>query len=253
MTASFTEFKLNIGIKNDDRDTEYSSILRGLVKELYSTYGIALSKDVDRNIETINTTFNTKVELAYKNIVSLVIAGKTENVDYTLDKINGSLTLLSSGTMLEGTDYEVSYSYYVFINESNSLEHLIYPEVGVKTYHIDVKPYKVLGVTYNDSDLVKDLDYYEYNNTFEVAITPTSNRNPYKLNMEIGYTEIPADLKQAFYDLAQIRFDMKDKKTYLISRVSDNSQGNSTTYRLDSTPDHIKAIFEHYMGRRYFI
>ena len=116
--ASFTEFKLALGIKSSDRDTEYASILKGLIKELYTTYGIAITKDVETASETINSTYGATIQLAYKNIVSLTISGYVEGVDYTLDKVSGELVILSTGSMLENTNYNVSYSYYVFINES---------------------------------------------------------------------------------------------------------------------------------------
>ena len=92
--ASFTEFKLALGIKSSDRDTEYASILKGLIKELYTTYGIAITKDVETASETINSTYGTKIQLAYKNIVSLTISGYVEGVDYTLDKVSGELVIL---------------------------------------------------------------------------------------------------------------------------------------------------------------
>ena len=111
--ASFTEFKL-------------ASILKGLIKELYTTYGIAITKDVETASKTINSTYGTKIQLAYKNIVSLTISGHVEGVDYTLDKVSGELVILSTGSMLESTNYNVSYSYYVFINESNEIIYQIY-------------------------------------------------------------------------------------------------------------------------------
>lgn len=251
--ASFTEFKLDIGIKNDDRDTEFSSILKSLIKELYTTYGIALTKDILSNTETINSTYDTTIELTYKNIVSLTISGYTEDVDYTIDKSTGELVLLSNGSMTENTDYLISYEYYLFINESNTHELKIYPDTDTLEYHIDIKPYTLNYVKYDGEVLTEEADYYEYNHTFELVTAPTSARKPYILNLDIGYEEIPSDLKHAFYELANIRFDMKENKTYLISRVADNSQGTSTSYRMDSLPTHIKRVLEAYSGRRFVV
>ena len=253
MSLTFTDFKLNLGLKDTERDTEYAAILQGLIKELFTTYGIALNKDVKETSQTINGNFDVVIELDYKNIINLTIDGKSEDIDYTLDKDKGEIVILSTGSMLEGINYSVVYDYYVFINESNTYNHIIYPTASEVLYHIDVKPYILKSVTYDDIELSKDIDYYEYNNTLELASTPTSVRTPYILNLELGYDYVPTDLKQAFYDLAQIRFDMKDKKTYLLNSVTDNSQGVSTNYKRDGIPKHIKNTFENYMGRNYCI
>lgn len=253
MEASFNNFKLSLGIQGQDRDTEYANIMRGIIKELYNTYGIALTKDTLSHTETVNSTYNTTITLAYKNIVSLSIAGMNEDVDYTLDYYSGELTILDSGSMLENTDYTVSYDYYLFINESNEILYYIYPETNEQTYHVDVKPNTLKKVEYNGNVLTEDVDYYYFNNTFEVAATIASERIPYILYLEVGYETIPTDLKHAFYELVGIRFDMRDKKTYLINKVTDNAQGISTTYNMNSLPKHIENILISYTGRRFLI
>ena len=251
--ASFTEFKLSLGIKSSDRDTEYSSILKGLIKELYTTYGIAITRDINDATETINSTFDTTIALAYKNIVTLAINGFTENIDYTLNRVTGEITILSTGSMLESTDYVVTYTYYLFINESNEMIYTIYPETDYTTYNIDVKPFTVTKVEYNGVVLTEDVDYYLYNYIFEPILTITNYRKPFNIYMNIGYDVIPTDLKQAFYELAGIRFDLRDKKTYLIEKSTDNSTGVSSTYKMDSLPIHIKNILESYTGRRFVL
>ena len=211
--ASFTEFKLALGIKGSDRDTEYASILKGLIKELYTTYGIAITKDIETASETINSTYGTTTQLAYKNIVSLTISGYVEGVDYTLDKVSGELVILSTGSMLENTNYNVSYSYYVFINESNEIIYQIYPDTTYATYNIEIRPSTLMKIEYDGNVLVEDVDYYFYNNTFEPILTIINTRIPFKLYLQVGYEDIPMDLKQCFYELAGIRFDLRDNKT----------------------------------------
>lgn len=251
--ASFTEFKLALGIKSSDRDTEYASILKGLIKELYTTYGIAITKDIETASETINSTYGTKIQLAYKNIVSLTISGYVEGVDYTLDKVSGELVILSTGSMLESTNYNVSYSYYVFINESNEIIYQIYPDTTYTTYNIEIRPSTLMKIEYDGNILVENVDYYFYNNTFEPILTITNTRIPFKLYLQVGYEDIPMDLKQCFYELAGIRFDLRDNKTYLREKSTDNAQGISTTYRMDSLPKHIKSVLDEYTGRRFII
>lgn len=251
--ASFTEFKLSLGIKSSDRDTEYSSILKGLIKELYTTYGIAITRDIVSNTETINSSYGTAIALAYKNIVGITITGFTEDIDYTLDRVNGELVILSTGSMQENIDYVASYTYYLFINESNEVIYKLYPDADSTTYNIDIRPYTVTKIEYNGTTLVEDTDYYFYNDIFEPITTITNYRLPFNIYMNVGYDIIPTDLKQAFYELAGIRFDLRDKKTYLIEKSTDNATGVSTTYKMDSLPIHIKNILESYTGRRFVI
>lgn len=253
MKASFTDFKLSMGIVAQDRDTEYANILKGLIKELYTVYGIALTKDILSHTETITADFSNPITLAYKNIVRATIAGFTEGIDYTINLQEGDLTVLSSGSMTSGTDYIITYDYYLFINESNTLIYDIYTESDSLTYHIDIKPCTLLKVVYDGSELVSDQDYYWYNNKIELVNLPSNLRKPLQVHLQVGYEDIPSDLKYAFYELAGIRFDMKDKKTYLIDKVTDNSQGATTTYAKDSFPKHIKYILMEYTGRRFII
>lgn len=253
MKASFTDFKLSLGINNDTNDTQYANLMRGIIQELYSTYGIALTKDILLHTETINGKFDTPIKLIYKNIISIEIDSFIEDIDYKIDLEQGILTILSTGNMLEDTNYTVSYKYYLFLNKSNTIEYIIYPSSDTNIYHIDVKPFTIIDASYNGNTLTEDVDYYLYENKFEMRVAPSNYRKPIILNLNVGYEEIPYDLKNAFYELVDIRFDMIDRKTYLIDKVTDNSQGTTVTYSKDSIPKHIKSILMQYTGRRFFI
>lgn len=253
MKASFTDFKLSLGINTQDRDTEYANILRSLIRELYTTYGIALTKDIASNYDVITANFDTPITLTYKNIISASILGFVEGTDYTLDLKEGILTILSTGSMVDSDTYTIEYDYYLFINESNEIIYTIYPDSTTYIYYIDIKPMRVLKINYNGNTLVEDTDYYIYDNKLELAVLPINIRKPIEIYLEVGYDIIPNDLKYAFYELAGIRFDAKDKKTYLIDRVTDNAQGVTTSYAKDSFPSHIKQILSNYTGRRFFI
>ena len=243
MKASFTDFKLSMGITTQDRDTEYANILKGIIKELFTTYGIALTKDILSHTENITANFTTPISLAYKNIVSATISGFTEGIDYTINLQEGELTVLSTGSMIDGTQYTITYDYYLFINESNTLVYDLYAEADNLLYYIDIKPCELLKVVYDGTELTLDQEYYWYNNKIELLNIPTNLRKPLQLHLEVGYELIPSDLKYAFYELAGIRFDMKDKKTYLLDKVTDNSQGTTVTYSKDAMPKHIKNIY----------
>lgn len=69
--------------------------------------------------ESFTSVFDTPVQLANTNIVSgtAVVTSTdglttfTEGSDYTMDYINGKITVLSTGTMVNSTAYHISYDY----------------------------------------------------------------------------------------------------------------------------------------------
>ena len=248
---TFTDFKLTLGIKTQDNNVQYAQLLKAMLKELYSTYGIVMCKDLSTHTEDISGNYGEAVNLTYKNIDTVSINGFTEGVDFTVDYNEGTLTILSTGSMLEATTYSVVYTYYVFINESNEIIYSIYPDVDTLTYYVDLKPVELLKVTLGGVELERDSAYYWYNNTLELTSAPTNNRTPYVVHLSGGYETTPNDLKEAFYEAVGIRFDHREKKTYLVSKVSDNATGTTTTYADGTFPKYIKDIFYEYTGRRF--
>ena len=111
-----TEFQYSLGIKDDSAMAEYAFILRGLIRELFSKYGIAITKDLESYSETINGSYDEPIQLTYKNLESVSIGGFTEDTDYTFDSDDGTITILSTGSMNESTDYITAYTYYLIIN-----------------------------------------------------------------------------------------------------------------------------------------
>lgn len=250
MTTSFTNFKLSFGIKEATDDIEYSQILLGVLRELYSTYGIALLRDTESKSESITLTQDTETQLIHKNIKTLNITGYTEGVDFIVNYEEGTITSLSSGSIIDGTTVTVEYTYYVFVNESNILNLEIYPYTNKTKYSIGINPYTLSNVTYGGNVLVENTDYYHYNGKFELPTAPTNLRVPYILSLNIGYDEMPSDLRMAFYELIKLRFDRRKQKADLITRVEDNS-GTTTSYRDDKMPKHLERIFSYYTGRNY--
>ena len=101
MQTSFTDFKLSFSIDNTSNDTEYVNIMSGVLRELYTTFGIALLRDLENNTETINLEHNIETKLIHKNIKSLTISGTLgtyiEGTDYTVNYEDGTITSLSIG------------------------------------------------------------------------------------------------------------------------------------------------------------
>lgn len=250
MKSSFTNFKLSFGIKGSDNDTEYSQIMVGVLRELYSTYGIALLKDLESKPESLTLNTDIEKQLIHKNIQSLSVTGYVENVDYVVDYEKGTITSLSTGSIVDGTTVTVQYTYYVFVNESDTLILEIFPYKNKTIYSIGINPYSLNSVTYLGNTLTEDRDYYVYNGRFELPNVPSDLRKPYQLNLTIGFDEIPNDLKMAFYELINLRFERRKAKADLISRVEDNN-GATTTYKEGAIPKHLDRIFCYYTGRNY--
>lgn len=132
----FTEFEYSLGIKDDQASAEYAFILRGLIREIFEKYGIAITRDEEAYEETLNGDFDTPLSLTYKSINTLSISGYVEDIDYTVDKTKGTVTILSSGSMNSGTNYTVSYTYYVFINEYNESLSSLFPNKTFTEYSV---------------------------------------------------------------------------------------------------------------------
>ena len=250
MRTSFTDFKLSFSINEDTNDTEYTSIMLGVLRELYTTYGIALLKDTETNTESLTLTHDIETPLIYKNITTLSINPLdtyTEDVDYTVNYKDGTITSLSTGSIPNDTLLTKNYNYNVFINESNTLSLEIFPLKDKLIYDIGLNPFTINSVTYLNETLTEDIDYYIYNNKFELETSPTNLRKPFILDLNIGFDTLPNDLKMAFYELIKLRYDRRKAKADAISRVQD-AEGSETTYRESEIPKHLANIFYAYAG-----
>ena len=245
MQTSFTDFKLSFSIDETKNDKEYASIMLGVLRELFTTFGIALLRDTDSNTETLNLAHDTKTQLIHKNIKSLTIDTYVEGVDFTVNYEDGTITSLSSGSILDNQSLTINYDYYVFINESDTLTLEIFPRLNKTKYNIGVSPYRLNSVKYLGNTLVEDTDYYIYNNTYELPTEPINLRKPYVLDLNVGFDTLPEDLKMAFYELIKLRYDRRKAKADTISRVQDKD-GSETTYRQSEIPKHLLNIFYAY-------
>ena len=250
MQTSFTDFKLSFSIDESSNDTEYANIMLGVLRELYSTFGIALLRDLETNTETLTLEQNTETKLIHKNIKSLTISSTetyVEDIDYIVNYEDGTITSLSTGSIINNESVTITYEYYVFINESSTLSLEIFPRANKLIYDIGLNPFTLNSVTYLDNILSEETDYYVYNKKFELVNTPTDLRKPFILDLNIGYDTLPNDLKMAFYELIKVRYDRRRAKADVISRVQDTS-GSETTYRESDIPKHLASIFYAYAG-----
>ena len=243
---TYNDFMISMGIKGED--DRYPSILRGLLAELHTRYGIVISRDQEVYTETVNVAYDTPFSLKYKLLSEVTFTG-TEGVDYTVDYDNGTITILSTGNLLENTDYEITYSYTVFLNTSNSLFKRIYLDPEYETYKLGISPINaIISVTQGSTEWNEGVDFFFYDGRIEIVRPIENYRLPLIIEVDAGYQEIPFDLKQAFYELAKFRFESLDKQTNLIASV-DNGQ-TKTAYR-SKPPEHIHCIFMNYSPLGY--
>lgn len=251
MKTSFTDFKLSFSINDANNDTEYVGIMKGVLKELFTTYGIALVRDTEKYSETLSLEHDITTQLIHKNIKDISIDSLTsyqEGIDYIVNYEEGTITSLSTGSIPNNESLKIDYSYYVFINESDTLTLEIFPRTNKKIYFIGIKPYTINKVTYLNNTLTEDSDYYIYNNKFELPSEPNNLRKPYIIDLNVGYDVVPDDLRMAFYELIKLRYDRRKAKADIISRVQD-VDGSETSYRDSEIPKHLSNIFYSYSGR----
>jgi hypothetical protein len=89
----------------------------GYIYEIDESAGTYSKLNIGVEDETFTSDFDTAVSLEYNNIKSgsVVVTTTdgtttyTEDTDYTIDYDNGTITVLSSGTMNSNTDYNIDY------------------------------------------------------------------------------------------------------------------------------------------------
>lgn len=238
---NYTEFLIDLGIKDVNMHSEYVALIKSSLRDIYETYGIVITKDQIDTTQTINTPFDTPVDIEHPYAFNLSISGYTEGSDYTF--ANNQITTLSTGTMLADTDYTVSYSYYEYINTFDELVIELYPEgliSNIPAYPVN----SVYSVTYDGSALTLGVDYYIYNGKIQLAEALEDEKIPLILDIDAGYETVPYDLKQAFFEYVEYKFDYRDRKAHLISSVS-VKDGGTTKYK-DSYPKSCKRLFKRY-------
>jgi len=122
-------------------------------------------------------------------------------------------------------------------------------EADSNIYRLGIKPINsVLSVKQGDVEFIAELDYYFYDGRIEIVKTIDNYRVPLTITLDVGYSVIPDDLKQAFYELINFRFESLNKQTNVIASV-DNGQ-TKTTYRV-KPPEHIHCTLMNYSPLNY--
>lgn len=246
---SYTHFLQSLGIKDSDRDPEFLSLIEATIDELYDLFGIVLYKDFLTTSSIINGAFNTPLDLAYKTVSNVSIAGYTENTDYTIDSSNGTITILSTGTMLENTDYTINYSYVWYNNKWNEFTYRRKLNSDNTTYNIYLTPINSINsVTFGADTWVDGVDYEIFDSELEVLNSSITNYKQWlTITADVGYETLPRDLERAFYDYVLWKWDRHDKKTDTIISV-ETTQDSLTKYT-NKTPSHLLSTFQRYSKR----
>ena len=87
-----------------------------------------------------------------------------------------------------------------------------------------------------------------YGNDIVTATSLSDIRKPVIVTANLGYTEVPADLKLAVYQHIESLYFRAKNSSDNIEKVV-NSSGNTTFFREDSTPKESRDIYNKYSNR----
>ena len=135
--------------------------------------------------------------------------------------------------------------------------YLIYPEIETlttnifissPTFYLPAAPVNTItSITYGGS-VMSNSKYTWYGQDVVLTTPITDYRKPVTLVLEVGYTEIPEDLKLAIYrHISAVIFDIS-KDTDNIDKTA-NSSGNTTYYRQSAIPEASKNTYDFYSPR----
>ena len=119
----------------------------------------------DRNSvtgEAFTSDYDNPVELAHDHVIdgSVVVTGIFQrDTDYTMDYSAGTITVLSSGTMLDNTEYYIDYQYFVIVSVSDESFISDY-DSPVQLVHDDiVEESEVVTTTDGSTTFTRGTDY----------------------------------------------------------------------------------------------
>ncbi len=117
------------------------------------------------------------------------------------------------------------------------------------TFELPAEPVNSITSIINDGDTIDSTTYSWYGRDVELTTAITDTRIPLIIEMEVGYTTIPRDLKLAIYrHIDSIIFQI-EKDVDGIEKVV-NSTGNTTYFRNNVIPPSVEATYEFYSARQ---
>lgn len=120
---------------------------------------------------------------------------------------------------------------------------------GRTSFYIQVNPVNsITSITYDGTVYVEDTDYTFYGDDVELTTALTEARKPLTLALNVGFTEIPYELKLAVYRHIEAVYFAIDQHTDNIEKTI-NPSGNTTYYITEAVPPASLEIYRYYAGR----
>lgn len=145
-------------------------------------------------------------------------------------------------------DY-IKNQYGIFPEVESAQTLNIWLDKNQKVFNIPAEPITTLiSITYDGTLLDPTTDYSYYGRDVVLTTALTDPRIPLEVTADLGYVDVPLDLKLAVYrHIEAAHFSIK-QHTDSISQAS-NSTGNTTSYRDNEVPRPSLNTYRYYAGQ----
>lgn len=147
-------------------------------------------------------------------------------------------------TIAAGVIRYVEETYGIYL-EPRSETFTIFTEDG-STLPINIQPVNSI-TSVKQNDVVMEYTYYGRAFTITSAISDTNI--PFTVIANVGYTNVPQDLKLAIYTHIQTMYYAIENHTTSVSKVT-NSTGNTTFFRDIAIPIESSIVYDFYSKRQ---
>ncbi len=148
-------------------------------------------------------------------------------------------------TVAHGVLGTLKNQYNIYI-EAETITSTIF--IDSEVFELPANPVNTLNSLTYDGVIVDPTTYSWYGRDVLLTIPFTDYRIPVVASLDVGYTEIPTDLKLAVYRHIDAIIFSIEKGTDSIEKVL-NSTGNTTYYRNDIIPLPVLSVYEYYTAR----
>lgn len=147
-------------------------------------------------------------------------------------------------TIAAGVIRYVEETYGIYL-EPKTEAFTIFTEDGT-TLPLGIHPVNTITSLTQDSVA---MDYTYYGRAFTITSSVTNTNIPFVLTANVGYTNVPQDLKLAIYTHIQAMFYAIENHTPSVSKVT-NTTGNTTFFRDIAIPVESSMVYDFYSKRQ---
>lgn len=138
-------------------------------------------------------------------------------------------------------------SQFYLYTEPETITSNLFLETGL-IFDLPAEPVTTLNSITYDGTVIDDTTYSWYGREVLMTSALADYRKPLVLSLDVGYVEIPTDLKLAVYRHIDAVIFAINKDTDSIDKVT-NSTGNTTYYRDTLIPLSVLSVYEFYSVR----